>query len=489
MRELKKGKYTAPSGAEILFDYYSVSRETELKTGVYTFPARDGARVQHQGKGAVTFPLTCIFSGEDCTDQADAFEATLIERGTGELEHPLYGTVKVKPTGNIQREDNLVSAVNESTVTVTFTETITDEDEEALTEVSADAVEEKYEEFSEAAAEDFAESLAGVESVGEQLAVEAALEAQAQSMIDALQPMAMTDRSSFADWLTSAKELKDSIKRLYNKGMKIAGKIEDTYVKALNIARLTLRIMKLPSKLATSLSLKIQGYSALTATLINQFKNDPFEVKKIKNAFSAAWLGLSASVASIASGAAVSTAEAAARSEASASASGRASAGYSTEGSSGGDSTGGSSGGGSGSGSGSDTGGGTAVLPNRNSGTASREEAVETAKQIIEMLESITAFGDTKTALDVFVAADAASYTALIELVYQSAQLVMNASFALPMQRTFTLDRDRQVIELCAELYGTVDCLDDFIIVNNFNIDEIELLPMGTKVSYYVQSA
>ena len=65
----------------------------------------------------------------------------------------------------------------------------------------------------------------------------------------------------------------------------------------------------------------------------------------------------------------------------------------------------------------------------------------------------------------------------------------MNASFALPMQRTFTLDRDRQVIELCAELYGTVDCLDDFIIVNNFNIDEIELLPMGTKVSYYVQSA
>jgi hypothetical protein len=57
------------------------------------------------------------------------------------------------------------------------------------------------------------------------------------------------------------------------------------------------------------------------------------------------------------------------------------------------------------------------------------------------------------------------------------------------MQKTITLDRDRQVIELCAELYGTTDYVDDFIIENNFNIDEIELLPMGKKVSYYVKGA
>jgi hypothetical protein len=57
------------------------------------------------------------------------------------------------------------------------------------------------------------------------------------------------------------------------------------------------------------------------------------------------------------------------------------------------------------------------------------------------------------------------------------------------MQRTITLDRDRQVIELCAELYGSTDYLDDFIIENNFNINEIELLPMGKRVSYYVKSA
>jgi hypothetical protein len=57
------------------------------------------------------------------------------------------------------------------------------------------------------------------------------------------------------------------------------------------------------------------------------------------------------------------------------------------------------------------------------------------------------------------------------------------------MQKTITLDRDRQVIELCAELYGTTDYLDEFIMQNKFNIDEIELLPMGKKVSYYVKNA
>ena len=104
------------------------------------------------------------------------------------------------------------------------------------------------------------------------------------------------------------------------------------------------------------------------------------------------------------------------------------------------------------------------------------------------MLNAITVFGDARIAQNIFVDANSASYINLKTLVFQSARLIMNASFALPMQRVFTLDRDRQVIELCAELYGTVDHLDAFIISNNFSNDEIELLPMGTKVMHYVQS-
>jgi len=209
--------------------------------------------------------------------------------------------------------------------------------------------------------------------------------------------------------------------------------------------------MRLPARLSTTLATKIAGYSALTAHLINQFRNDPFETRKIRNAFATATLGISGAVASIATGAAISTAEAAAS-------------------------------------------------QGNNAGTASREEAVETAASVLKMMDNLTAFSDTKietlnkssasiqaqSTKDFYIDANATSYIVLKELVHQSAQLIMNASFALPMQRTFTLDRDRQVIELCAELYGTVDYVDNFIISNNLSIDEIELLPAGTKVMHYV---
>jgi hypothetical protein len=482
--KIRQGKYTSPSGKEIIFGYEKGSRDTELKTGTYTFPSRNGARVQHQGAGATTFPITAIFSGASCMDDADAFEAALIETETGELQHPVYGTVKVKPVGNIKRDDDLVSTLNESRVTVTFTRHITD-DEEAAEEVTAAAIEESTEAFTDAAAEDFAEAIAAVEAGP---ALGSALEEQAQSMIDALEPIAAADKNAFAEFLTSARELKSQIQSLYKKGIAAAQKAESVYVKALNIARLTLRIMKLPSRLAVSLSEKIRGYSMLTATLINQFGNDPFAVKKINGAFAAARLGLMGAVASIASGAAISTAAQVAARSSAASATARRSA-------SGGGSSGGESGGG-GSGSGG-SGGGAAA------GAVSREDALESSSRIIGLLETVTAFEDAHIAqdifagpnpedritLDAFVDSNSEAYMALAQAVYQSAQLIRDAAFALPMQRTIALNRDRQAIELCAELYGSTDYLDGFILQNNFTIDEIELLPMGTKVTYYVKNA
>jgi prophage DNA circulation protein len=110
-------------------------------------------------------------------DAADAFEETLWEHGVGELQHPVYGTYKVKPTGHIAREDDPATKAGESTVTITFTETIDDEDAEELSAVAADGIDERHEEFTEAAAGDIAESMAGVDTIGEQLAVETALAA------------------------------------------------------------------------------------------------------------------------------------------------------------------------------------------------------------------------------------------------------------------------------------------------------------------------
>jgi len=467
MARIKEARYTSPGGNEFTFAFGNVSRTTELKTGVFTYPMLDGATVQHQGRGAMMFPLACIFHGADCMEAATAFEEALYERGAGELQHPVYGTHRVKPTGNIVREDPLVTGMNQSIVTITFTQHLDENDEHALNEVAANVIDENHELFENTAAADFAEAMASIESVGEQLAAVAALETQAQSIIDNMESLAMSDRRSFSDWLASANELKDSVRRLYSRGINAAGRAEAAYVRALNIAQLALRLMKMPSRLAITLSSKIQGYAALAAVLINQFRNDPLDAGKTKNAFAAAMLGLSGSVAAIASGAAVSTAEAAAiPGDGALSGLGRNAAAQTSAISDDGD-----------------------AGASQNPGTASREEAVETAARILDMLETVTAFSDARIAQNIFIDANSASYINLKTLVLQSAKLIMNASFALPMQRIFTLDRDRQVIELCAELYGTVDFLDGFIISNNFSIDEIELLPMGTRIKHYVQSA
>jgi prophage DNA circulation protein len=681
--------YTSPSGKEAPFLCETVSRKTELKTGVFTFPSRDGAHVQHQGMGARSFPLTCIFSGSNCMDDADTFETMLIERGIGELQHPVYGTIKVIPTGEIVREDDLVTGINESIVTITFTETITGETSAELNAVAADDIDEKYNKFAEESATDFAEgiddkaieepatqwqgkvrspemdisekeavtlpagtelesattgkvyiteesvdldnvapddetefirvkctetgeagnlnsgevlefvepiesvdkyttvesvtaygtdgiSIAGNKSVSEQLKIQSNLNMQTQSIIDNLQSLAMSDKKTFADWLAIAKEVKDNIKNLYKKVANTAGKIESVYAKALNIARGTLRLMKLPSRIAISLAEKIKGYSKLTADLINQYKNDPFGIKNVVNAYTTAVMAVSGALASIASGSAIAVAE-----------TGASGASKNIK--------------------------GMPKAVDRDSSVTSREDTVESARAIMRLFDDMADFQDTRItqielagestlqvtqiieetinfektnivvlegllpsvppsikllikellffknekevelqesigkpasrAIDIlndiiffeyniiarlkvlsgaqdviqiledsipienenidalqiaagkinntFVDSNSETFLLLSELVYTSLQLILNASFALPMQRTITLDRDRQVLELCAEVYGSVEpeVIDRFIMENNFNIDEIQLIPMGRKVSYYVQSA
>jgi prophage DNA circulation protein len=241
-------RYTSPSDAESSFSYETIKRETELKTGVFTFPSKDGAHVQHQGIGAKSFPLTCIFSGSDCMDDADAFEAMLIERGVGELQIP-YGIYKVVPTGKIERADDLVSGIGESLVNITFTETIVEEEGAVLEAVVTDEIAEQYEEFADAACENFATSL-DTDDIVEQLAIVSNLNAIIQLMTDRLQSLMTGDFSKFADFLTSIKELSSNIQNLYKEVKDAAGKIESVYAKGLNVARLTLRVMKLPSEIS-----------------------------------------------------------------------------------------------------------------------------------------------------------------------------------------------------------------------------------------------
>jgi len=429
--------YTSPSGKESTFKYEELSRQTQLKTGVFTFPDRDGARVQHQGAGARMHPMVCIFEGPDCMDLADDFEEMLIERGIAEFQHPIYGILKVVPTGDINRKDNLISELNQSIVSVTLTETISEETAPALDIVTADNIEFLMDSFSDSAAADFSSEITA-ETIQEQLLIQSVLSDQTIILNENLEELAAADPGKVVQFGTNMKELRNNISSLFEKA-------ELVVQKTLSTGRQILNLIQTPSRIIVAVTEKVKGYSNLINQITNQFRNDPFGLNNIRNAFNSNRIILSGAIASLASGVAISVAQAAAKSSLSTDATG--------------------------------------------AGVTSREEAITAAVQIEDLLSSIKAFEDLKINTDVFVDYNAASYIKLQQLVYSSIKLIIDSAFNLPMKRTIILDRDRQVVELCCELYGSESFLDRLIQENNLNLDEIELLPMGKEVSYYVQSA
>lgn len=121
---LQEAAYTSPGGTRIRFLYEDVGRTTSKRTTAFEFPGVNDAYVQDNGHGSRKYPLRCVFTGNNCDKLATAFEAALLERGKGKLEHPLYGTFDVVPFGDITRRDDLKSAANQAIVEVTFWTTV-----------------------------------------------------------------------------------------------------------------------------------------------------------------------------------------------------------------------------------------------------------------------------------------------------------------------------------------------------------------------------
>jgi hypothetical protein len=121
---IAEAAYTSPGGTRMRFGYADVSIEIDKRTAAFEFPGVDGAYIQDNGAGERRYPLSCIFAGAECDADAAAFEELLLERGTGLLEHPLYGRVDVVPFGTITRRDDLVSGANQTIVEVVFWSTV-----------------------------------------------------------------------------------------------------------------------------------------------------------------------------------------------------------------------------------------------------------------------------------------------------------------------------------------------------------------------------
>jgi prophage DNA circulation protein len=121
---VQEAAYTSPSGERFIFSYENVSKSVTKKTSAFNFPDAEGTFVQDLGHTGRRYPFRVIFHGADYDQDTEAFEAGLLERGTGRLEHPVYGTKDVVPFGEIKRRDDLKTASNQAIIEVAFWETI-----------------------------------------------------------------------------------------------------------------------------------------------------------------------------------------------------------------------------------------------------------------------------------------------------------------------------------------------------------------------------
>ena len=450
-RELLEARYTAPSGKEFIFLWEKLSKRIELKTGVFVFPDKEGAHVQHQGGGPVSFPMTCIFNGTNHARAADDFEIALHERDVAELQHPVYGIRKVIPTGNISRDNDLIERINESVVIITFTETLPS-DPLILEVVTANELILTFDEFEDAAVYEFAENIV-VENISEQLEIQSSLNTQADILNDTVLNLLPDD----PELAVTMNELKSSIDIMFTSspeidsiGSSLASE-GNTFVNRLNTARLALSAMRQPGRMIINVLEKMRGYTMLIMQIQNQFRNDPFGINNIRNAFASTRLVLSGAVASIATGSALSIAENAINNRQEANI--RSGGTFSTV-----------------------------------EGIMSREAAVAIAIQLNDLLSTIQNYEDSKVEKNNFIDSNATAYYNLIKVVYNSINLIFKVALSLPMKKIIKLDRDRNIIELSAEIYGSVDnfFLDKLIVENHLNIDDMEVIPMGREVSYYV---
>ena len=120
-------------------------------------------------------------------------------------------------------------------------------------------------------------------------------------------------------------------------------------------------------------------------------------------------------------------------------------------------------------------------------GFTSRADVLETAAQIAEIFDNYSAYVDSQAKKNAYIDTGD-TYEKLLNVVVYSLKTLEEAAFNLPVTRIIALDRDRQLFELLAELYGKdgFNRQDQFINDNKLTADEIVLLPMGREVRYYV---
>lgn len=115
-----------------------------------------------------------------------------------------------------------------------------------------------------------------------------------------------------------------------------------------------------------------------------------------------------------------------------------------------------------------------------------QSEAIAQAEVILSQSDRLAEWRDQEY-LDVGAIDTGGTWQATQEALALAAGTLVQISFGLAQERTIVLTGPRSIIDLSAELFGEVDDrLDQLIEVNQLTNNEIELLPRGREIIYYV---
>ena len=397
--------YTSPTGVRIAFIYENVTVEVDKRTTGFDFPDADGTYVQDLGHSGRRYPLRVIFSGEDYDLEASAFEAALLERGAGRLEHPMYGTVDVVPFGSITRRDDLKTAGNQAVFEVAFWETVgvvypTPQEDPSASVISS------VDEYNDAAAVEFADII-GLDSA----TAVATFKNEYSAVLDATKSGLQT----IADVQDDVRRQFDAITDSINNGIDIL------VGQPITLALQTFQMIQAPSRALAAIESRMSGYRGLSRLLTT----GEGTVATTANGFRTKDLYASTYVTG-------------------------------------------------------------SVLSVVNNQFVIKTEALAAAEEVLAQFDEVNTWRD-----DNLVALSeidtGAAYQQLQEAVAVAAGFLVEISFSLKQERRIVLDRARTIIDLTAELYGSVDDqLDFFISSNDLSGSEILELPRGREIVYYI---
>lgn len=420
---LREAAYTSPAGVRVRFDYEDVSREYDKRTTAFEFPGVDGAYVQENGYGARRYPLRCFFWGDNHDRIATLFEEQLLERGTGRLEHPLYGTVDVVPFGTITRRDDLRSAANQTIVEVVFFTTVGAVYPSGQLSPRSE-IQASLDAFDLAASARFedATDLTGAVS-----------QANIKGTIRKFLRTVSSSMQSVADATSSVRREFADAQQTINLGL-------DVLVgQPVLLAQQVCNLIKAPARALIGIQSRLDAYerlatsilssaAALGTSLIPGIPGNPLTLTALRlresNDFQTADLfALNAVSGSVLS-----------------------------------------------------------VLENT---FTTRPGALLAAEAVLAQLDALVPWREQRYA-DLLQVDTGETYQALQQAVALVAGFLVEASFTLQTERRIVIDRQRTIIDLAAEIYGAVDTrLDDLINNNELTGSEILELQRGRVILFY----